>query len=491
MRNASRACTGILTEFFVEEMSAVLDDEKTVTHKTLGDKIDKKLDEPKFFKNLKTKLPSDFDSTQLDWAYGPSIQSGGSYDLKLSALSDDNALHPGIIIAGLGLRYKSYSSMVARTFMVDPNSSQEQNYKILGSIQDMLIREAREGVVIKDLYNKAVGIIKSKKPDLEKHFLKNIGGGVGFETRDMTLLINARNTRQLKDGMTLTLSPGFTDIDNPTPQDKKSKTYSLFLCDTIRVFGKQDDAANLTNGASNEIGTVSFYFKDEDEEEAPKEKSKKKDPKVGAVASNNIVKTKLRQDRAKQVDEGAEARRREHQKELAEKKQREGLATYTEATGDANGVQQKKFKKFESYKRDNQFPSRVSDLAIVVDVKASTIVLPIMGRPVPFHINTIKNASKSDEGEFAYLRINFLSPGQGVGRKDDLPFEDPTAHFVRSLTFRSTDADRMSDIAQQITELRKNAVRREQEKKELEDVVEQDKLIEIRSRFSYYYLLTI
>ena len=472
MRNASRACTGILSGYFVEEMSAILDEEKTVTHKVLSDKIDAKLDDPKFFKDMKIKLPSDFDTTQLDWAYGPVVQSGGHYDLKVTAQPDTNKLHAGIIIAGLGLRYKSYSSMAARTFMVDPNKSQEQNYKILASIQDMLIREAREGVVIKDLYSKAINLIKkSKQPDLEKHLAKTIGGGIGFETRDPTLHINARNTRQLKDGMTLTLSPGFTDIENPSPQDKQSKTYSLFVCDTVRVLPKENDAANFTNGASTDIGTVSFYFKDEEEEEAPKEKAKKKDPKVGAVASNNIVKTKLRADRAKQVDDGAEQRRREHQKELADKKQREGLATYTESTGDANGVQQKKFKKFESYKRDNQFPSRVSDLAIVVDVKANTVVVPVMGRPVPFHINTIKNASKSDEGDFAYLRINFLSPGQGVGRKEDQPFEDPNAHFVRSLTFRSTDADRMSDVAQQITELRKTAVRREQEKKELEDVV--------------------
>ena len=479
MRNAARACTGILSEYFVEEMSAILDEEKKVTHKTLGDKIDKKLDEAKFFKNLKTKLPSDFDNSQLDWAYGPTVQSGGNYDLKLSATSDDNNLHAGIIICGLGLRYKSYSSMVARTFMVDPNTSQEQNYKLLSSVQELLIREAKEGVVIKDLYNKAIALIKSKKPEMEKHFSRNIGGGIGFEARDSTLLINAKNSRQLKDGMTLSFSPGFSDIDNPDPQDNKSKKYSLFLADTVRVLGKQD-AASFTKEASSEIGTVSFYFKDEEEEAAPKEKSKKKDPKVGAVASNNIVKTKLRADRGKVVDDGAEAKRREHQKELSEKKQREGMATYSEATGDANGIQQKKFKKFESYKRDNQFPTRVNDLAIVVDVKASTVVVPIMGRPVPFHINTIKNASNSNEGEFAYLRINFLSPGQGVGRKDDQPFQDPNAHFVRSLTFRSTDTDRMSDIAGQITELRKSAVRREQEKKELEDVVEQDKLIQIR-----------
>lgn len=45
-----------------------------------------------------------------------------------------------------------------------------------------------------------------------------------------------------------------------------------------------------------------------------------------------------------------------------------------------------------------------------------------MGRAVPFHIHTIKNASKSDESEWSFLRINFPSPGQGVGRKNDQPF---------------------------------------------------------------------
>ncbi|KAL6720111.1 FACT complex subunit spt16 [Lecanora helva] len=484
MRNASRACTGIISEYFIEEMSAVLDAEKKVTHKELADKMDKKLDDVKFFKNLKTfKLPADFDSGQLDFMYGPTVQSGGNYDLKQSATSDDNNLHPGIIIAGLGLRYKSYSSMVARTFLVDPNNSQEANYKLLHNIQEMLIREARESVIIKDLYNKALNMIKSKKPEMEKHFTKTIGAGIGIESRDPTLIINAKNTRQLKDMMTINFAPGFTDIENPNPQDKKSKTYTLFVSDTVRIKGRTEEAGNLTKQAPVDLEGISFYFKDEEEEETPAQKNKsRKDPKIGAVASSNLTKTKLRADRGKQVDEGAEVRRREHQKELAQKKQREGLAQYSEATGDANGVTQKKFKKFESYKRDNQFPSRVADLTIVVDVKASTVVLPIMGRPVPFHINTIKNASKSDEGEFSYLRINFLSPGQGVVRKDDQPFEDANAHFVRSLTFRSMDADRMQDIASQVTDLRKNAVRREQEKKEMEDVVEQDKLNVIRSR---------
>jgi len=112
------------------------------------------------------------------------------------------------------------------------------------------------------------------------------------------------------------------------------------------------------------------------------------------VASNNITNTRLRAERATNQDAEKEAARREHQKQLHEKKQRAGLEKYGKGAGSLNGTEEKKFKKFESYKRDNQFPLRVKDLVICVDQKSSTIVLPIMGRPVPFHINTIKNASR-------------------------------------------------------------------------------------------------
>ena len=478
-----------MTDCFVEEMSEILDAEKKVTHRKLADIIDKKIDDGKFFPGLKAKLPSDFSVEQLDWVYGPVVQSGGKYDLKITAASDDNNLHAGTIIAGLGLRYKSYCSIIARSYLVDPNKSQENNYKLLLSIHEAVIKEAQDGVAAKDLYNKAIGIIKIKKPDMEKHFLKNVGWGIGLETRDSTLLLNGKNSRILKDGVTLCITTGFSDIVNPEPQDKTSKTYSLMITDTIRINRDNKPAVVFTSAAPSDIESTSFFFKDDDEEAEPAPKAKaKKDPKVGAIATSNITKSSRRAERTAQIDEGAEARRRQHQKELAQKKQAEGLERYSEATGDQNGVAQKKFKRFESYKRDNQLPSRVKELAILVDAKAATVVLPIMGRPVPFHINTIKNASKSDEGEFTYLRINFLSPGQGVGRKDDQPFEDPNAHFVRSLTFRSKDGNRMGDISDQITDLRKNMVRREQEKKELEDVVEQDKLSEIRSKLTCRYI---
>jgi nucleosome binding factor SPN SPT16 subunit len=133
-----------------------------------------------------------------------------------------------------------------------------------------------------------------------------------------------------------------------------------------------------------------------------------------------------------------------------------------------------------------------------VDRKAQTVILPIHGFAVPFHINTIKNVSKNDEGDFTYLRVNFQTPGQLAGKKEDTvrqifdpavllliqcqPFEDPDATFIRSITYRSTDGHRFDIISRQITDLKKEVNKREQQKKELADVIEQDVLVEMKGR---------
>lgn len=486
MRTASKACVALMNPYFLDQMSDILDQEKKVKHSALANKVDQKLDDDKWWKSVelpnKQRLPSDFDHDALDWLVGPSVQSGGKYDLKLMAEPTDDNLHAGIIIAGLGLRYKSYGSTIARTFLVDPNKSQENNYKLLHQVHNLILKEAKDGAVAKDVYAKALAYIKSKRPEMEKHFVKNVGSGIGIEAKDPTLIISGKNSRTLKDGMTLSITTGFTDIENPSPQDKLSKNYSLVITDTIRV--TSSEPVVFTGDAPSDMDSTSFFFKD-DEEMQPAPKKEKKDARVGAVATKNITNTRLRSERTTQVDEDADKRRREHQKELAAKKQKEGLDRFAESTSGQNGAEVKKFKKFESYKRDNQFPPKVRNLEIVVDQKNHTLILPVMGRPVPFHIHTIKNASKNDEGEWSYLRINFLSPGQGVGKRDDQPFEDASAQFVRSLTFRSLNGDRYEEIATQIANMKKESSKKEQEKKDMEDVVEQEKLVEIRSEHPF------
>lgn len=62
------------------------------------------------------------------------------------------------------------------------------------------------------------------------------------------------------------------------------------------------------------------------------------------------------------------------------------------------------------------------------------------------------------------------------------PFEDPDATFIRSISYRSLDGHRFDAIAKQITDLKKEVNKREQQKKEMADVIEQDVLMEIKGR---------
>ncbi|KAG8696067.1 FACT complex subunit spt16 [Ceratobasidium sp. 394] len=203
----------------------------------------------------------------------------------------------------------------------------------------------------------------------------------------------------------------------------------------------------------------------------------------GKMVGSKVLRTKTRQQFLdNDTSASTLARITTHQKELHAQRLADGLERFADDEGGDGGKERKTWKRFQSYKGEAGLPKEVDSMRIHVDRRNMTIVVPIHGFAVPFHINTIKNVSKLDEGEFTYLRINFQSPGQLTGRKEDTPFEDPDATFIRSLTYRSADGIHFDDLAKQITELKKEVNKREQEKKALADVVEQADLVEIKGR---------
>lgn len=44
----------------------------------------------------------------------------------------------------------------------------------------------------------------------------------------------------------------------------------------------------------------------------------------------------------------------------------------------------------------------------------------------------IKNTSQSVEGDYTYLRVNFMHPGSQIGR-DQLQFPNPLSTYVKEL----------------------------------------------------------
>ena len=57
---------------------------------------------------------------------------------------------------------------------------QESVYNLLLNLQAELLQRMKDGTVARDLYQHALSYVKKQRPDLEKHFMKNIGFGVSY-----------------------------------------------------------------------------------------------------------------------------------------------------------------------------------------------------------------------------------------------------------------------------------------------------------------------
>ncbi|TIC02166.1 FACT complex subunit SPT16 [Wallemia mellicola] len=234
-----------------------------------------------------------------------------------------------------------------------------------------------------------------------------------------------------------------------------------------------DEAAVCLTEGNKSSRDVMLFMENEDEEDSdiaevkpkkqssPKKKSHSNDLE-SAVIGNRMLRGKTR-NAGREPDQSTAHKIKEHQKILHEAKNEEGLKRFAEGKDSSNGSKPEVFKRFDSYKREQQVPIN-RDLRILVDTKAQTVILPINGFIVPVHVSTIKNISQS------------------VGKKEDVPFEDPDSMFIRSATFRSTDKLRFSDLYKDITELKKLSTKRAAEKREMADVVEQENLTEIKGR---------
>ncbi|KNC97903.1 chromatin-remodeling protein SPT16 [Spizellomyces punctatus DAOM BR117] len=478
VRQASRLSALILKKYFVSEMMEIIDEGKKVKHEQMSTSMENLLSDEDLRK--KYKLPADVQYDLADWCYPPIIQSGGKYDLRASAMSNNDSLHEGTIVCSLGIRYRSYCSNVARTYLMNPEKGKEKNYNFLVELQEHVLNSIKEGVACKDVYSAAISYIEKKRPDLKDNFLKNCGWSTGIEFRESTYTLSPKHTAKLKSGMVFNLVLGFQNLENSASKDPRNRTYALLITDTVVVTTTYPTV--LTDVKKN-IEEVSFEFQDEDDEKVVKSEPKAngdtpRSKKPAPVLPERKGK-RLRDDQDKAENE---AKRAEHQRILHNRMHEEGLRRFADDNGGAAGEQKEVFRKFASYKAESQLPKQVQDLKIVVDARNESIILPIYGQPVPFHVSTLKNVSKSEEQDYLYLRFNFVTPGQ-AGKKDvGTPFENPNATFIRALTFRSSDIGRFAEIFRQINDLKKETAKRDAERKEKAGLVEQDRLVEVRGR---------
>jgi len=475
VKQACQATVDVFSKYLKEQIMDIIDGDKKVKHSKLAEGIENALNDKKFVSGV--------DTSQLDLCYPAIIQSGGNYKLKFSHATDSNSVHFGAIVATFGARYRSYCSNIARTFLVNPSEKIQSIYNLLVSTEEHILSELKDGAKLSSVYKSAVNYVKKESPDLVDNLTKNFGFAMGIEFREGSLTIASNCDQVVKKGMLFNVNIGFTGLTNKDASDSKGKDVALFVGDTVIVNDSSSPATILTP-SKKKIKNIAIFLKDEESEEEEEEKPDElANPESFGRGKRNtaIIEQKLRQDNT------AEEKRKSHQRELMEKMNNEALKRIKEGGGDK--VEKKQRKAPISYKSAGQLPreKEVKELKLYVDKKYETIILPIWGVPVPFHICTIKNISTSVEGDYTYLRINFYHPGAAMG-KDGFNFATtPDASFLKELTYRSTNTKEPGELSapssnlntafKLIKDIQKKYKTREAEEKELADLVVQDKLI--------------
>lgn len=443
MKKACSISVDVFNKYLKENIMEIIDADKKVKHTKLAEGVEAALTDKKYVTGA--------DTSQLDVCYPAIIQSGGNYSLKFSVVSDKNYLHFGAIVCSLGARYKSYCSNIARTFLVNPNDNVQNNYNFLLELEEELLKKMVPGTKLNEVYETGLSFAKKQKPNIIDNLIKMFGFALGIEFRESSLVIGPKCSAAIKKNMVFNVCVGLSGLTNKDATEKEGKTYALFIGDTVIVNG-EGPAAVITQ-SKKKIKNIGIFLRDNeegDEDEEDEEETEKNQEILGRGKRSTVLDTKLRSE------QNAEEKRKQHQKDLAQQlneKARERLEKQ-----DGSKETEKIRKSTVSYKSVNQMPREpeVKELKLFVgkyhlyvvllsfllslesfiystDKKYETVIMPIFGIPVPFHISTIKNISQSIEGDYTYLRINFFHPGATMGRNEGGMYPNPDATFVKEV----------------------------------------------------------
>ncbi|CAF0785468.1 unnamed protein product [Adineta steineri] len=432
--------------------------ERKIKHSKLSDGVEAALSDEKFV------AKADFNHVEM--CYPAIIQSGGNYNLKFSASNDKNLLHYGgsSIICAFGTRYRSYCSNLVRTLLVNPSDEMKNTYKFLMDCEELIIQNLKHNVQLCEVYKLVRDKVQNERPEFANKLTTTLGSVVGIEFRENTIAITSKCTIQAKKGMTFQVSIGLSGLNNLDGKDDQSKTYALFIGDTVLV--NENEPCTILTSSKKDISHIAIILNDDGSEPEEVEKTPAITPRRAATTETKR-------------SDAPEESRQEYQKTLLRRLNERAEARLTSQDDKVSSEKARRIN--NSYRSEGQLPQDpdIQDLKLYVDRKYETVILPINGISTPFHISTIKNVSLAVEGEYIYLRINFFNPG-GIGKQADSI--DKENVYIKELTYRASNekkddvapaSNNLSHVHKLILETQKKYKDQEQERKQMEGVVKQ------------------
>ncbi|KAF1765348.1 hypothetical protein GCK72_005300 [Caenorhabditis remanei] len=440
----------------------IIDETNRVRHSELSKEISKYIKHSESEKSIS--------KYEIDSCYDPIVMSGGNNSFKWSHESSKDHLltQTGTIITSFGARFSNYCTNLTRTMLIFPTSELTNAYESILSTHEAVISALKPGVKLNEVYEIGFDTLKKKNPELAEHlYKKELGFSTGIEFRESQLTISAKCNEVVKAGMAFVVYIGVDNILN-TKNGNEEAPAAIAISDTILV---KNDGKNeiLTGNAKSRLKSNVISMIE------TKETVQVQKKQLGRGQRNVMINDKTRNKITN------EEMRREKQKELYEKLTEDAKARMI---GKESGKEKEENVNNENnslvaYKSENRFPqdSDIQKMLIHVDRKNNSVILPISGIPVPYHISMIKSSMISTEENFTYLRINFVTSGGTIGKKNEKE-QLISADFIKELTFREDkNHHNLVNADRQIKEIQKRLKQEKEEKQETEGLVKQEKLI--------------
>jgi nucleosome binding factor SPN SPT16 subunit len=458
-----------------KQIEASLDaDEVKVTHAQIAENVANEFDH---LSDDQRKARYKFDGKiaieDIGLCYDPIIMSGGDYNLKIGNMSNQKILDPGTIILQLGASYKSICANVGRTYFIQPTTEyHEAAHKLLKEVHKACINAIKTGQKMNGIYEAAQAVIMAKNPALLPKFSQDCGSVINFEFRNPSLALNAKNTKVIRNGMAFNICIGFKDLStkgNHT-EVKENTTgdrtvFAVLIADT--VIAQDETPLVLTSGQPSDYDQCLYDYDEDNGSDGGVDE-------LDTRTSMSINRASLRDNPGKEADRQKVV----NQELLAERRRREALEALAKneitKNFDKNKVSEGKFVSFENagvlLKAINE-KSLPTD-KIYVDAVNESILCPINGELVPFHIGTMKVPTLAN-GSSSELRLMFLVPDTKTGKDNTPSFANFKKKFVRELVYRSTAQTSLQTVFNAIKELRTSYIDRKKQQFEAKSIVAQ------------------
>ncbi|KAK3136504.1 hypothetical protein QOZ80_5BG0437080 [Eleusine coracana subsp. coracana] len=467
VKKAACLTATVMRKFVVPKLENIIVNERKVEHSKLMELTEKIILAP-------MKINVRLKAENVDICYPPIFQSGGKYDLKPGALSNDDNLYfdsESIIVCAMGAKYSGYCSNVARTFLIDCSVENCNAYKVLRKAHDAAIASLMPGSKANMSYQAAVSVIRDEAPYLLPFLTKTVGSGIGIEFRETLLSLNEKNDLTLKEGMTFNVSLGLQNLPTKAANENMKKI-SLWLADTVLICKEKPQVLTALISKADDDAIYSF---DEENTKSPSD----------MPALKVEVMRPLKENLRSSSRTSKEDLRGQLQSEILQKRSNEiairgGTTSSKLVEGHGLSVA---MDELVAYKNASDFP-HLNRLEIQVDKPNDAILLPIFGMAVPFHVCTIKKAEiRGDSNRGVYVCITFNVPNTSSSLQDSRMPTNASLVFLKAVTFLSRNKRHAEEVVQSMRILQRGVLDRakraslvNQEKLQIHNVMARDRI---------------